>query len=86
MHSDWFNGIEILQGRWQHGEKVGHTCPVGHERLMGNELRRLEGSMHDVCEGTCCSIYLPRWRKITKFQAGNPASHLNLKVNVGLFT
>jgi hypothetical protein len=22
MHSDWFNGIEILQGRWQHGEKV----------------------------------------------------------------
>jgi len=23
MHSDWFNGIEILQGRWQHGEKVG---------------------------------------------------------------
>jgi hypothetical protein len=23
MHSDWFNGIEILQGRWQDGEKVG---------------------------------------------------------------
>jgi len=22
MHSDWFKGIEILQGRWQHGEKV----------------------------------------------------------------
>ena len=20
MHSGWFNGIEILQGRWQHGE------------------------------------------------------------------
>jgi hypothetical protein len=24
MHYDWFNGIEILQGRWQHGEKVGY--------------------------------------------------------------
>jgi hypothetical protein len=24
MHSDWFDGIEILQGRWQHGEKVGY--------------------------------------------------------------
>jgi len=24
MHSDWFSGIEILQGRWQHGEKGGH--------------------------------------------------------------
>jgi len=24
MHSDWFNGIETLQGRWQHGEKVGY--------------------------------------------------------------
>jgi len=24
MHSDWFNGIEILQVRWQHGEKVGY--------------------------------------------------------------
>jgi len=23
MHSDWFSGIEILQGRWQHGEKIG---------------------------------------------------------------
>jgi len=27
MHSDWFNGIEILQGRWQHGEKVGYCYP-----------------------------------------------------------
>jgi hypothetical protein len=47
MHSDWFNGIEILQGRWQHGEKVGYSypsglentlckwgiCPAGHERV-----------------------------------------------------
>jgi hypothetical protein len=24
MHFDRFNGIEILQGRWQHGEKVGY--------------------------------------------------------------
>jgi hypothetical protein len=48
MHSDWFNGIDILQGRWQHGEKVGYCyssglektlckwevlCPAGHERV-----------------------------------------------------
>jgi len=47
MHSDWFNGIEILQGRWQHEEKVGYCypsglektlckwdiCPAGHERV-----------------------------------------------------
>jgi len=31
MHSDWFNGIEILQGRWQHGEKLGYCYPSGLE-------------------------------------------------------
>jgi hypothetical protein len=31
MHSDWFNGIEILQGRWQHGEKAGYFYPSGLE-------------------------------------------------------
>jgi hypothetical protein len=34
MHSDWFNGIEILQGRWQHGEKVGHCYPSGLEKTL----------------------------------------------------
>jgi hypothetical protein len=29
MHSEWFNGIEILQGIWQHGEKVGYCYPRG---------------------------------------------------------
>jgi hypothetical protein len=47
MHSDWFSGIDILQGIWQHGEKVGYCypsglkktlckcdfCPTGHERI-----------------------------------------------------
>jgi hypothetical protein len=32
MHSDWFNGIEKLQGRWQHGEKVGCCYPSGLEK------------------------------------------------------
>jgi hypothetical protein len=27
LHSDWFNGMEILQGRRQHGEKVGYCYP-----------------------------------------------------------
>jgi hypothetical protein len=52
MHSDWFNTIEILHVRWQHGEKVGYsyhsglektllkwdinTCPAGHKRVKKN--------------------------------------------------
>jgi len=34
MHSDWFNGIEILQGRWQHGDKVGYCYPSGLEKTL----------------------------------------------------
>jgi hypothetical protein len=34
MHSDWFSGIEILQGRWQHGEKVGYFYPRGFEKTL----------------------------------------------------
>jgi len=34
MHSDWFNGIAILQGRWQHGEKVGYCYPNGSEKTL----------------------------------------------------
>jgi len=34
MHSDWFKGIEILQGRWQHGEKVGYCYPSGLEKTL----------------------------------------------------
>jgi hypothetical protein len=34
MHSDWFNGIEILQGRCQHGEKVGYCYPSGLEKTL----------------------------------------------------
>jgi len=32
--SDWFSGIEILQGRWQHGKKVGYSYPSGHEKTF----------------------------------------------------
>jgi len=34
MHSEWFNGIEILQSRWQHGEKVGYCYPSGLEKTL----------------------------------------------------
>jgi hypothetical protein len=34
MHSEWFNGTEILQGRWQHGEKVGYCYPSGLEKIL----------------------------------------------------
>jgi hypothetical protein len=30
MHSDWFNGIEILQ----HGEKKGYSYPSGLEKTL----------------------------------------------------
>jgi hypothetical protein len=34
MHYDWFSGIEILQGRWQHGEKGGYCFPSGLEKTL----------------------------------------------------
>jgi hypothetical protein len=34
MPSDWFNEIKILQGRWQHGEKVGYCQPSGLEKTL----------------------------------------------------
>jgi len=34
MHSDWFNGIEILQGRWQNGEKAGYCYPSKLEKTL----------------------------------------------------
>jgi hypothetical protein len=34
MHSDWFNGIDKLQGRWQHGEKVGYCYTSRFERTL----------------------------------------------------
>jgi len=34
MHSDWFNGIEILQGRWQHEENVRYCYHSGLEKTL----------------------------------------------------
>ena len=34
IHSDWFNGIEILQSRWQSGEEVGCCYPSGLEKAL----------------------------------------------------
>jgi hypothetical protein len=34
MRSDWFNGIEILQGRWQYGEKWNAVIPADLKRLF----------------------------------------------------
>jgi len=33
-HSDWFNGIEILQSRWHYGKKVGYCYPSGLEKTL----------------------------------------------------
>jgi ribosomal protein L32E len=32
MHSDWF--MDILQGRWQHGEKVRYCYPSGLKKTL----------------------------------------------------
>jgi hypothetical protein len=34
MYSDWFNGIDILQGRWQHGEKLEYYYSSGLEKAL----------------------------------------------------
>jgi len=34
MHSDWFNGIEILHVRWQCGEKLGYCYLSGLQRTL----------------------------------------------------
>ena len=34
MHSDWFNGIAILQGRWQHEKRVGYCYTSGLEKTL----------------------------------------------------
>jgi hypothetical protein len=34
MDPDWFNETEILQGRWQHGEKVGYCYHSGLENTL----------------------------------------------------
>jgi hypothetical protein len=34
MHSDWFNGMELLKGRRRHGEKVGYCYPSGLEKTL----------------------------------------------------
>jgi hypothetical protein len=34
MHSDWYNRIEILQVRWQYGEKLGYCYSSGLEKTL----------------------------------------------------
>jgi len=34
MHSEWFNRIEILQGRWHYGEIVGYCYLSGLEKTL----------------------------------------------------
>jgi hypothetical protein len=34
MHSDWFIGTDILQCRWQHGEKVAYCYPSGLDKTL----------------------------------------------------
>ena len=77
MHSDWFNGIEILKGRRQHGEKVGYCyprglektlcewdiCPVGHERVGGMEKKWDTVIPADLKRLFVSGTYMSRWSR-----------------------
>jgi hypothetical protein len=62
MHSDWFNGIDILQGRWQHGEKVGYCYRSGLEKtpckweiyipLVTKGLMKMPHKRNKICSFT----------------------------------
>jgi len=57
MHSDcfWLKGIQILQDRWQHGEKVGYSYTSGHE----NTLCKWDIYVPLVTKGFKCRVYVP---------------------------
>jgi len=72
MHSDWFNGIEILQGRWQHGEKVGYCYPCGlvktlckwniYVLLVKKWLKHMKkGSGSNPCP-VSCNVYVDKYK------------------------
>jgi hypothetical protein len=72
MHFDWFNGIEILQGRWQHGEKVGYcyarglektaACCIAHSIIC---TRLFRGKMHSDWFNEI-EIFQGRWQHTEK--------------------
>jgi hypothetical protein len=53
MHTDWFNEIDILQGRWQHGEKVGYCYPSGLEKTLCNWELHVPLFTKGLKEGEC---------------------------------
>ena len=57
MHSDCFNGIKILQGRWQHRQKVGYCYPSGLEKTLCkwdiNVPLVKKGLIQYVCASDC---------------------------------
>jgi hypothetical protein len=63
MHFEWFNGIEILQGRWQHGEKVGL------ERLFvsGTYMSHWLNVLHMIFGGTRWRSWLRHYATRRKF-------------------
>jgi hypothetical protein len=57
MHSDCFSGIEIHQGRWQHGEKVRYCYPSGLEKT----LCKWDRYVPLVTEGLTSALDWGRW-------------------------
>jgi hypothetical protein len=66
MYSGWFNGIQILQGRRQHGEKLGYCYPSGLEKTLckweiydplvtkGLKVTPLSFSAYQICAVILC--------------------------------
>jgi len=69
MLSDWFNGIEILQGRWQHGEKVGYCYPSGLRKTLCKwdiyVQLVLKGLRHPICVRTLVHVCASRPREFS---------------------
>jgi hypothetical protein len=72
MHSDWFNGIEILQSRWQHGEKMGYCYPSG----LGKTLCKWEAYVPLVTKGLSASKMAGNLWKMINILVDRPHAQL----------
>jgi hypothetical protein len=92
MHSDWFNGIDILQGRWQHGEKVGYCYPSGLEKtlckwgvyvpLVTKGLSALEKLLRATVTFVVCLFVCPSVRPSVRMENLAPTGRMFMKSDI----
>jgi len=75
LRENAFNGTELLQGRWQHGEKVGYCYPSGLEKTLCKRniyvllvTKGLNITEHaTVCTATCRLLIMDGWVNSSKW-------------------